>query len=85
MRNFSFDERNGIFELYFNRAFYKIEALKEGMDAIYEYGSVELVDSAGDKYFKLRIKLHDNESCSEDLIYDFCNYVLASMKNKSLV
>jgi hypothetical protein len=73
--------KDNIVKINFNKNFYNIGVIKEASEAFKEFGDFSLNDKEN---ISVSIKLKDKENA--DIIgYEFCNYILALMKNGAFV
>ena len=68
-------------EIILNKSFYCVEAVKKAVEDFKEIGNFSVSCDDG---ILISIKLK-NEEGIENIGYEFCNYVLALMKNEGLV
>ena len=73
--------KDNIVKINFNKKFYNIKTIKEASEAFKEFGTFSLQDK---EHISVSIKIKEKEN-AETIGYEFCNYILALMKNEALV
>jgi hypothetical protein len=77
----SVDQNKNRINISLNKSFYAVDAVKKAAEDFKEIGDFSVHDK---KNILVSIKVKD-ASQVEILGYEFCNYVLALMKNEALV
>ena len=81
MNSIQIDPKNKKVEISLNKNFYSIDAVKK---AISDFKKVGNFSVSNKKSIIVSLKLK-NSSDIENIGYEFCNYVLALMKNEASV
>jgi hypothetical protein len=76
------DKKRGTALLKLNKAIYNLEAINETILVFQEVSEIKC--KSGDFYY-LTFKAGVSGECPDEIAFDFCNYIIALMKNKAMV